>query len=136
ARRVDFLKGAQVRGVGEATAREIFDLICYFAGYGFNKAHSTAYAKLGYQTAYLKAHYTPEFMAALLTSEIDDSNKRDIMVEHIDDARRLKVEVLPPDINASEEEFSVNGNQVLFALSAIKGVGRSACKEIVRARTE
>ena len=89
ARRVDFMKGAQERGVPEATAKEIFDLICFFGGYGFNKSHSAAYAKLGYQTAYLKTHYSAEFMAALLTSEIDDSNKRDIMVEHIDDARRL-----------------------------------------------
>ena len=88
ARRVDFLKGAQDRGVSEATALAIFDLICYFGGYGFNKSHSAAYAKLGFQTAYLKTHYTAEFMAALLSSETDDSNKRDIMVEHIEDARR------------------------------------------------
>src|SRR5205823_2671170 len=96
-RRAEFLQGAGQRGVPEATAREIFDLITYFGGYGFNKSHSAAYALLSYQTAYLKANYTPEFMAALLSSEIDDGNKRDIMVQHIEDARRLGVEVLPPD---------------------------------------
>src|SRR5262249_36874461 len=100
-RRAEFLKGSQERGLPEAKAREIFDLITYFGGYGFNKSHSAAYAVLGYQTAYLKAHYPAEFMAALLSSEIEDSNKRDIMVQHIDDARRLGVEVLPPDVNAA-----------------------------------
>ncbi|HZZ80419.1 MAG TPA: DNA polymerase III subunit alpha, partial [Gemmataceae bacterium] len=98
ARKVDFIKGAKERGVPEETATEIFGLIVHFGGYGFNKSHSAAYAKLGYQTAYLKTHYPAEFMAALLTSEIEDSNKRDIMVEHIDDARRLGAEVLPPNI--------------------------------------
>src|SRR5262249_14529246 len=88
-RRADFLKGAVQRGLAEETAREIFDLITYFGGYGFNKSHSAAYATIGFQTAYLKAHYTPEFMAALLSSEVDDGNKRDFMVEHIEDARKL-----------------------------------------------
>src|SRR5207249_2778104 len=88
-RRAEFLTGAQERGVPEGTAREIFDLITFFGGYGFNASHSAAYAYISYQTAYLKAHYTPEFMAALLSSEIEDGNKRDILVEHIEDARRL-----------------------------------------------
>src|SRR5262249_21102072 len=114
ARRIDFLKGAQQRGVSEETAKEIFDLICYFGSYGFNKSHTAAYAQLGYQTAYLKAHYTPEFMAALLTSEIEDGNKRDILVDHISDARRLGVEVRPPDVNASDVEFAVAQGQILF----------------------
>jgi DNA polymerase III subunit alpha len=136
ARRLDFLKGAQERGVSEATAKEIFDLICYFGGYGFNKSQSTAYAKLGYQTAYLKAHYTPEFMAALLTSEIEDSNKRDIMVEHIEDARRLGVEVLPPNIQEGEANFTVKDGKIVFGLLAVKGVGRGAVDTVVRARAE
>ncbi len=136
ARRSDFLRGAQERGVGEATAREIFDLICYFAGYGFNKAHSAAYAKLGFQTAYLKAHYTPEFMAALLTSEIEDSNKRDIMVEHIEDARRLGVAVLPPSIQEGEANFTVKDGQIVFGLLAVKGVGRGAVDAVVLARAD
>ncbi len=136
ARRKDFLQGAQERGVSERTAQDIFDLICYFAGYGFNKAHSAAYAKLGYQTAYLKAHYTPEFMAALLTSEIDDSNKRDIMVEHIEDARRLGVPVLPPSIQQGEANFTVKDGRIVFGLLAIKGVGRGAVDAVVRARSD
>src|SRR6516225_8598701 len=105
-RRAEFLRGAQERGVSEATAREIFDLITFFGGYGFNKSHSAAYAQVGYQTAYLKAHYPAEFMAALFSSEIEDGNKRHIMVPHIEDARRLGPEVLPPDINAGEVEFA------------------------------
>ena len=101
--------------------KEIFDLIVYFGGYGFNKSHSAAYALVSYQTAYLKAHYTPEFMAALLSSEIEDGNKRDIMVEHIDDARRLGVEVLPPDVNASDVEFTVRDGKIVFGLTAHQG---------------
>jgi DNA polymerase-3 subunit alpha len=101
-----------------------------------HNSHSAAYALLGYQTAYLKAHYTPEFMAALLSSEIDDGNKRDVLVDHIADARRLGVEVLPPDVNASDGEFTVRDGKIVFGLVAIKGVGRSAAAEVARARTE
>jgi DNA polymerase-3 subunit alpha len=135
-RREEFLKGANERGVNEQVAREIFDLICHFGGYGFNKSHSAAYATIGFQTAYLKAHYTPEFMAALLSSEIDDSNKRDIMVQHIEDARKLGVEVLPPDVREGEADFTVKEGKILFGLLAIKGVGRGAVDEVVRARGE
>jgi DNA polymerase-3 subunit alpha len=135
-RRAEFLTGAVERGLTEATAREIFDLITYFGGYGFNKSHSAAYALVSYQTAYLKAHYPAEFMAALLSSEIEDSNKRDIMVDHIADARRLGTEVLQPNVNAGEVEFSVADDQIVFGLTAIKGVGRGAAQEIVRARQE
>ncbi len=133
-RREEFILGAKERGVAAGTAREIFDLIVFFGGYGFNKSHSAAYALLGYQTAYLKAHYTPEFMASLLSSEIDDGNKRDNLVQHIEDARRLGVEVLPPDINTGEADFTVAGGKILFGLTAIKGVGRGAACEIVRVR--
>lgn len=136
ARRAEFLKGAQERGVSEETAAEIFGLIVHFGGYGFNKSHSAAYAKLGYQTAYLKTHYPAEFMAALLTSEIDDSNKRDIMVEHIRDAKDLGAEVLPPNINEGEAEFTVKNGKIVFGLLAIKGLGRGAADDIVRARNE
>jgi DNA polymerase-3 subunit alpha len=135
-RRADFLKGARERGVREATAKEIFDLITYFGGYGFNASHSAAYAHLGYQTAYLKAHYTPEFMAALLSSEIEDGNKRDILVQHIDDARRLGVKVLPPDVNRGDVAFTVVDGQILFGLTAIKGLGRGAAEQIVRVRQQ
>ncbi len=136
ARRAEFIKGAGAQGVAEEVAREIFELITFFGGYGFNKSHSAAYAVLGFQTAWLKAHYTAEFMAALLSSEIEDGNKRDIMVQHIEDTRKLGVEVCPPDVNEGEEGFTVSGSRVLFGLTAIKGVGRSAASEIVRARRE
>src|SRR5262249_5400213 len=135
-RRAEFIQGAQKRGASEATAREIFDLITFFGGYGFNKSHSAAYAQLGYQTAYLKAHYTPEFMAALLSSEIEDGNKREVMVHHFEEARGLGVEVLPPDVNGGDVDFTVAGGKILFALTAVKGLGRGAAEEIVRARQE
>lgn len=133
-RKAEFLQGAVERGLPEDRAHKIWDFIIQFAGYGFNKSHSAAYALLGYQTAYLKAHYTPEFMASLLTSEIEDGNKRDLMVQHIEDARRLKVEVLPPDVQTCEPDFTVAGDKILFGLTAIKGLGRGAAEEIVRAR--
>ncbi len=136
ARRADFLRGAQERGVRRDVAEDIFAKIVYFGGYGFNKSHSCAYAYVSYQTAYLKTHYTPEFMAALLSSEIDNSSKRDVMVEHIVDARKMGVEVLPPDVNVSEGEFTVHRGKIVFGLTAIKGVGRSSSEEIVRARKE
>jgi DNA polymerase-3 subunit alpha len=101
-----------------------------------HNSHTAAYAQVGYQTAYLKAHYRPEFMAALLSSEIEDGNKRDIMVEHIADARRLGVEVLPPSVNASDSDFTVADGKILFGLTAIKGCGRSATDALVRARAE
>ncbi|MBY0231129.1 MAG: DNA polymerase III subunit alpha, partial [Gemmataceae bacterium] len=134
ARRNDFIKGAVDLGVEQTTAEEIFALIVFFGGYGFNKSHSAAYAYVSYQTGYLKRHFTPEFMAALLTSEIDDGNKRDIMVDHIADARKLGVEVLQPDVNRSETEFSVSGGKIVFGLAAIKGCGRNSTDAIVRAR--
>src|SRR5262249_20322719 len=107
ARKQEFVKGSGERGLERAVAEEIFDLIVKFGGYGFNKSHTAAYAQLGYQTAYLKMHFRPEFMAALLSSEIEDGNKRDIMVDHIADARRLGVEVEPPDVNRSDSDFTV-----------------------------
>jgi DNA polymerase-3 subunit alpha len=135
-RRAEFVQGAQQRGLTRQQADEIFGLIVYFGGYGFNKSHTAAYALIGYQTAYLKRHFTPEFMAALLSSEIDDGNKRDILVEHIADARHLGVDVLPPDVNAGEAGFTVSAGKIVFGLMAIKGIGRSAAEEIVQARSQ
>jgi DNA polymerase-3 subunit alpha len=135
ARKIDFLKGAQERGLPKETAEEIFGLIVKFGGYGFNASHSAAYALVSYQTAYLKAHYTAEFMAALLTSEIEDGNKRDNMVDHIADAKKLGVTVLPPDVNVSESDFTVSDGQIVFGLAAIKGCGRQATDAVVRARS-
>ncbi|HTU16509.1 MAG TPA: DNA polymerase III subunit alpha, partial [Gemmataceae bacterium] len=134
ARRADFIHGAQERGVRKEVAEDIFAKIVYFGGYGFNKSHSCAYAYVTYQTAYLKTHYRPEFMAALLSSEIEDGNKRDVMVDHLADARKMGVEVLPPDVNVSDSEFTVHNSKIAFGLTAIKGVGRSSSEEIVRAR--
>ena len=135
-RREEFICGAGDRGLARETAEEIFQLIVVFGGYGFNKSHSAAYAMIGYHTAYLKTHYLAEFMAALLTSEIDDANKRDILVEHIGDARRLGVEVLAPDINQSEGRFHVKNGKIVFGMTAIKGVGAGASEAIMAARTE
>ncbi|OWK36533.1 DNA polymerase III subunit alpha [Fimbriiglobus ruber] len=134
ARKVDFVKGAQERGMSEKTATEIFELIVKFGGYGFNKSHSAAYAHISYHTAYLKQYYPAEFMAALLSSEIDDGNKRDMLVDHIADARRMGVEVLPPNANKGQPDFDVVEGKIVFGLTAIKGLGRGASEEIVRAR--
>ena len=136
ARKADFIKGGIERGIEGKTAEGIFDLIELFGGYAFNKSHSAAYAYVSYQTGYLKRHFGPEFMAALLTSEIDDGNKRDIMVDHIADARKLGVEVLAPDVNRSETEFSVSEGKIVFGLAAIKGCGRNSTDAIVKAREE
>ena len=136
ARRVDFMKGAKERGVEVEVAKEIFDLICFFGGYGFNASHSAAYAYVSYQTAYLKTHYPAEFMAALLSSEIEDGNKRDIMVDHISDARKMGVPVRPPSVNEGEPNFTVKSSEIVFGLVAIKGLGRGAAEEILRRRTE
>ena len=135
-RKEEFIRGAKERGLDEKTSSDIFQLIVVFGGYGFNKSHSAAYAHIGFQTAYLKQHYRPEFMAALLTSEIEDGNKRDSLVMHIDDARRGGVEVCPPNINLSDSDFVVEDGQILFGLRAIKGCGGNAAAEIVRNRTE
>jgi DNA polymerase III subunit alpha len=130
----EFLQGAKERGLSGDKAIEIFELITHFAGYGFNKSHTAAYAQIGYQTAYLKANYSAEFMAALLSSEIEDGNKRDIMVEHFEDAKRLGCPVEPPNVNQDEPDFTVRDGRILFGLVAIKGVGRAAAQEISRAR--
>jgi DNA polymerase-3 subunit alpha len=135
-RRVEFIRGAGERGMAREQAEEIYDLIVKFGGYGFNKSHSCAYAFVSYQTAYLKCHFPAEFMAALLSSEIEDGNKRDIMVEHISDARRLGIAVVAPSVNDSEVEFAVKEGDIVFGLLAIKGFGRQAAESVVGARAE
>jgi DNA polymerase-3 subunit alpha len=136
ARREEFIRGAVGNGLSEEQAARIFSLIEEFGKYGFNKSHSAAYALVSYQTAYLKCYYPAEFMAALLSSEIEDGNKRDILVDHIAEARRLGLQVLPPDINRGLPDFDVEGKQIIFGLTAIKGLGRGAAEEIVRARQQ
>jgi len=129
-----FMAGAAARKVNTALAGRIFDLMEKFAGYGFNKSHSAAYAVLSYQTAWLKAHYPAAFMAAVLTSELGDTDKLNGLRRDCD-AEGL--ELLPPDVNASAYAFEVGGNQAIrYGLGAIKGLGRNAVESIVAARAE
>ena len=134
--REQFLNGSRQRGLEKKKADELFGQIEKFAGYGFNKSHSTAYALIAYQTAFLKAHYPVEFMAALLSGDIPGRNfkSKDSLVEHLEDCQRMHVEVVPPDVNSSEVDFAVRGGKILFGLSAIKGCGSGAAETIVAAR--
>jgi len=135
--RKQFVDGAAGRGLDRKKAEDIFALIEFFGGYGFNKSHTTAYALVAYQTAYLKAHYPTEFMAALLSSEMDGAEREKYFVDHIDDCRRMGIEVLQPNVNAGYLSFSVpKEGQVEFGLGAIKGVGYKAVEAIVKAREE
>jgi len=127
----EYVAGARSNGLDEKVAIELFELIEKFAGYGFNKSHSTAYGAVAYQTAYLKAHFPKEFMAALLSCGMEDSDR---IFEHVDDCRRQKIEVLPPDVNHSDVEFTVEGEKIRFGLSALKGLGEQAVQAIVRER--
>jgi DNA polymerase III subunit alpha len=129
-----FMEGARKKGVNEKKATKIFDLMEYFAGYGFNKSHSTAYAFLAYQTAYLKANYPKHFAAALLTIEAANTDK---LALYISECRDRGIAVLPPDINESALHFTVVPTGVRFGLTAIKGLGEGAIRSIldVRART-
>jgi DNA polymerase-3 subunit alpha len=131
--RAAFMEGARTKGVSEKKATKIFDLMEYFAGYGFNKSHSTAYAFLAYQTAYLKANYPWHFAAALLTIESQNTDK---LAMYMGECRERGVPVLAPDINASNWHFSVEpGAGVRFGLGALKGLGETAVEAIVAART-
>ena len=127
-----FMSGAIKNGIEDKTAAYIFDLMEKFAGYGFNKSHSAAYALVAYQTAYLKAHYPAAFMASVLSSDMDNTDKIVIFVE---DAWDLNLKVLPPDINQSHYEFTVEEGAIRFGLVAIKGVGEAAIIDMIEART-
>ena len=131
AQREKFLAGCAVRKVNAKKAEKIFDLMAEFAGYGFNKSHSCAYALLAYQTAYLKTHYPVEFMAALLTSETGNTEK---VVKYINEARGMGITVLPPDVNSSDVDFTPVGEAIRFGLRAIKNVGENTVKGILDAR--
>ncbi|HKZ30925.1 MAG TPA: DNA polymerase III subunit alpha [Vicinamibacteria bacterium] len=141
-----FLKGCASRGVAEKKARKIWDLMEQFAGYGFNKSHSAAYAWLAYQTAYLKANFPAFFLAALLTSERANTDK---MVQYIGECREMGIRVLPPDVNESEMFFTVGGQggalrpppegsppDILFGLSALKNVGEGAVEAALQSRRD
>ncbi|MEO7208932.1 MAG: DNA polymerase III subunit alpha [Steroidobacteraceae bacterium] len=127
-----FVSGAVVRGVREAQATHIFDLMEKFAGYGFNKSHSAAYALLSYQTAWLKAHYPAAYMASVLSSDMDKTEK---VVTLIDECNGMRLKVLPPDVNASVYAFRVAGvDSIRYGMGAIKGVGASAVDAIIEER--
>ena len=141
----DFIKGCTDKGVSEADAKAIFDLILKFGGYGFNKSHSTRYAFVAFQTGYLKTYHPVEYMAALLTYEMGSTDK---MVEYIDEARRMKINVLPPDVNVSDKVFTPvtietgrgknkkKESVVRFGLCAVRGVGEKAVENIIEERVK
>src|ERR1700741_2234012 len=133
AQREKFLAGCALRKVPAKKAEKIFDLMAEFAGYGFNKSHSCAYALLAYQTAYLKTHYPVEFMAALLTSV---TGSTDDVVKYINECREMGISVEAPDINVSDANFTPHGEAIRFGLAAVKNVGGNAIESIAAARKE
>jgi DNA polymerase III subunit alpha len=134
--REQFVAGSVAKGLAKREAEDLFGMIEKFAGYGFNKSHSTAYALIAYMTAYLKAHYPVEFMAALLSGDIQGRNfkKKDSLVEHLEDCRRMEIEVVPPDVNRGAGDFTVADGKIVFGLSAIKGCGGQAADVIAAER--
>ena len=131
AQRERFVEGARKKNIDEKTATEIFDQMETFARYGFNKSHSAAYALVSYQTAYLKSHYPVEFMAALMTSEMGDTDK---VIKNLAECREKGIEVLAPDINESRSDFTPVGAKVRFGLAAVKSVGEKAVEVILESR--
>ncbi len=131
-----FIQGAVAKGISKDQATDFWNMIIKFAGYGFNKSHSTAYALIAYMTAYLKAHYPVEFMAALLSGDIPGRNfkSKDDLVTHLEDCSRMGITVVPVNVNTSNVDFSVGDGKIYFALSAVKGCGGSAGEAIVEAR--
>jgi DNA polymerase-3 subunit alpha len=126
-----FLQGAEARGHDRKKSEELFDLMYKFADYGFNKSHAAAYSVVTAQTAWIKNYYPAEFFAALLSTEIGDTDK---VVKYVKDAQKRELKVLPPHINVSDYMFNVKGDDVYFGLGAIKGVGQSAVEAILEAR--
>jgi DNA polymerase-3 subunit alpha len=131
AQRARFIEGCAANNIAAPKANELFDLIDKFAGYGFNKSHAAAYALVAYQTAWLKAHHPAEFFAASMSFDMAQTDKLSLFVE---DMRRSEVECLPPDVNASRADFSVDDGKVRYALGALKGVGEKAMEALVAER--
>ncbi len=129
--REKFNVGAKHNKIPEKKAEKIFNLMEKFAGYGFNKSHSAAYALISYQTAYLKTHYPLPFFGALITSEMDNSDK---VIRYINDCREMGITIMPPDVNVSERDFSISEDKLVFGLGAIKNVGFSAVDSIIETR--
>ena len=127
-----FIEGAVKNNIPKRASEEIFDAIDKFANYGFNKSHSVAYSYIAYQTAYLKAHYTPEFLAANLTNEFGNSNK---VATFLEDCRKLKIDILPADVNNPSVDFDVDSeSKIRFGMAAIKNVGKTAIEEIIKSK--
>ncbi|WP_251442555.1 DNA polymerase III subunit alpha [Veillonella intestinalis] len=133
AQRESFIEGATKNQIDPAIANEVFDLLVYFAGYGFNKSHSAAYAYIAYQTAYLKAHYYPEFMAATLSSFMTNVDK---LTYYINDCKKHGVKVLGPDINYGEQAFAVQDGAIRFGLGGVKSVGDNAIQQLLFERQQ
>jgi len=132
--RAVFYEGALKQGVSQEKAKEIFDLMEMFAAYGFNKSHSAAYALISYYTAYLKTHYPTEFMAAMITSEVGNTDK---LLKYLNACRDMDIAILPPDVNRSQSHFTVPAQgQIIFGLAGVKNVGEEAIREIVDARAQ
>lgn len=134
AERIKFVDGAVKKGIQAAKAEEIFDIIEKFAGYGFNKSHSAAYALVTYQTAWLKVHYPKEFMAAYLSSKI--GAKKDVMAEYVREVRASGIDVLAPDINQSYADFTATKSVIRFGLGGVSKVGEAALTSIFKVRDE
>ena len=131
--RQHFVTGCAANGISEQAANDIFDDMSSFASYAFNKSHAACYAYVAFQTAYLKCHYPSEFMAALLTSVLDNTDK---VIEYTGECQRLGIKVLPPSINVSDGGFTVDGKSIRFGLNATKNVGRNLIAAVVRERKE
>lgn len=130
--REKFMSGSVANQIDEGIATYVFDLMEKFAGYGFNKSHSAAYALVAYQTAWLKAHYPAAFMAAVMSSDMDNTDK---VVVLIDECREMKLQICPPDINLSDYRFTVNDQgQIVYGIGAIKGVGENAIDDLLKER--
>jgi len=128
-----FMAGARDNQIDEKKAEDIFELMAKFAGYGFNKSHSAAYALIAYQTAYLKAHYPAQFMTALLSCDMNNTDK---VVLYINECREHNIKVQPPDINQSVQDFSVHDDKIRFGLAAVKNVGEAALNQIIKEREQ
>jgi len=131
AQRARFIAGAKEKGFAQKKIEKIFDLMEQFAGYGFNKSHSAAYAYLAYVTAYLKAHYPQEFLSALLSSETGNTDK---VVKYINECREMGIPVLPPDVNSSHRDFTPDGQAIRMGLGAVRNVGANAADAVIEAR--
>lgn len=125
------IPGAMANGVSESVANSIYDEIIDFASYAFNKAHAVSYAIIVYRTAYMKKHYPQQYMAALVSSVLDNTGK---MAAYINECKEMKIRLLPPDVNDSDDDFKVVGNDIRFGLAAIKSIGRGAVRDMIAER--